>query len=97
MQTDNGISLWPGIINGSPQNCNLKSHPWGRRTYYLGLFPNKDSRLLLMRAFPALFKSGYRMLAQVGDVYAVTSLYCFYFFSFNDCILRLSQIIFHEN
>ena len=29
MQTDNDISLWPGIINRTPQNCNLKSYLWG--------------------------------------------------------------------
>ena len=30
-QTDD-IHLRPGIINGSPQNSNLKSRPWGGRT-----------------------------------------------------------------
>ena len=44
--------------------------------------------------FPALLKSGCRLLAPSGDVYAVTSLYCFHFLSFNDCILKLSQIIY---
>ena len=38
-----------------------------------------------------LSQSGYRLLAQFSDV---TSLYCFYLFSFNDRMLRLSQIIF---
>ena len=34
---------------------------------------------------------------QFGDVCAVNSTYCFYFFYFNDCILNLSQIIFYKN
>ena len=29
-----------------------------------------------------------RFLAQFGDVHAITSLYCFYFFSFEDCISK---------
>ena len=41
MQTDNDISLWPGIINRTPQNCNLKSYLWGdvlpRTTSQVGL------------------------------------------------------------
>ena len=36
-------------------------------------------------------QSGCRLLAQFSDV---TSLSCFYLFSFNDRILKLSQIIF---
>ena len=32
MRTDDDISLHPGIISRSPQNCNLKSHPWGGST-----------------------------------------------------------------
>ena len=55
--------------------------------HYLGPFPNWDSRLLLTRDFPALFKSGCRS-AQFGDIYAVI----FSIVSFNDYILKLSQI-----
>lgn len=35
-------------------------------------------------------KSGYKS-TQFGEVYTVTSLYWFYFFSFNECIL--SQVL----
>ena len=28
-QTADDTSLQPGIVSGSPQNCNLKSHQWG--------------------------------------------------------------------
>ena len=94
-QTDDDISLWPGMINRSPQNCNLKSHLWGGHSAG-GPFPSWDSKLLLTRDLPSLFKSGYR-LAQLGDAYAITRLYYFYFFSFNDCILKSSQIIFYKN
>ena len=31
-QTDNDISLQPGIISGRPPNCNLKSHSWSKDT-----------------------------------------------------------------
>ena len=41
--------------------------------------------------FPA-FKSGCTFSVQVGDVYAITFSCCFYF-SFNDCILKLNQTI----
>ena len=59
--------------------------------HYPGPFLNWDSRLLLLRDFSALFKSGC-WLAQFADECAVTFLCCFYFSSFNDCILKLSQI-----
>ena len=39
-----------------------------------------------------VLKSGCRS-AQFGDVCAVTLFYCFHFSSFNDCMLKLSQII----
>ena len=54
-------------------------------------FSKWDSRLLLRKGLlSTVSKSGYRP-AQFDDVYTVTSLYCF--FSFNDCILKLGQII----
>ena len=31
-QTDNDISLQPGIISVSPQSYNMKSHPWSGHT-----------------------------------------------------------------
>ena len=78
----------PNGFNGSLQSCNLKSHP------RVEALPRTLSQLELQIAvtwdFPALFKSGYRS-AQFGDVNTVTSLYCFYFFSFNNCILKLSN------
>ena len=44
-QNDDNINLWPGIISGSPQSFNMKSHPWGGCTA-CDLFPNWDSKLL---------------------------------------------------
>ena len=94
-QTDDDISLWPGMINRSPQNCNLKSHLWGGHAAG-GPFPSWDSKLRLRRDLPSLLKSGYR-LAQPGDAYAITCLCYLYFFSFNDCVWKSSQIIFCKN
>ena len=54
--------------------------------------PNWDSKLLLMREFPVLFNSDC-WLAKCGDICAVISLYCFYVFSFNDCILKSNNLI----
>ena len=47
---DDDISLQPGILSGSPQNCNLKSHQWGGCTAQ-DPFPNWDSKLLLLGTF----------------------------------------------
>ena len=60
-------------------------------THLLGPLPNWNSRLLLTWKFPALFKSRCRLLSQFGNVHTITSLYCFYFFSFNAHILKLTQ------
>ena len=60
-------------------------------TRHSGNFPTYDSRLLLTSDFPELFNECWS--AQFGDVCAVTSLYCFYFFSFNNCIFKLIQMI----
>ena len=84
-QTGDDISSWSGYKKEPPILQYELSPMWW--IYCPGLFPNWDSRLLLMRDFPVLYKSGYRSLAQFGDVYAVTSLYYLYFCSFNDCIL----------
>ena len=45
-----------------------------------------------LRDFPVLFSSGCQ-LTQFGDVYAVACLYCFYFFSLNDCILKSNYLL----
>ena len=60
-----------------------------------GTLSQLELRIAVIQDFPMLLKSRYR-LAQFGDVYIVTSLYCFYFFSFNECMLKLSQIILHK-
>ena len=60
------------------------------------LFPNWDSTLLFTRDFPVLFNSGCWSV-RFGDVCAINSLYCFYCFYFNDCILKLSQIIYKNS
>lgn len=31
-QIDDDITVWPGIISGSPPNCNSRSHVWGGHT-----------------------------------------------------------------
>lgn len=31
-QTEDDVSLWPGIISRNPQQCNVKSRPWGGHT-----------------------------------------------------------------
>ena len=62
-------------------------------THCLGTFPNWDSRLLLTSEFPALFNSGC-WSAQIDVACTVIFLCCLYFIYFNDCILKLSQIIF---
>ena len=57
--------------------------PWGRK---------ESDRTSL--SLSGLFTCGCRCrlnLVIYTDIYAVTSLYCFYFFSFNDCILKLRK------
>ena len=87
-QTDDGISWRPGIIIGSAQNCHLKSHPWGRCTTLI--FSNWASRLLLTSHGCSSLDVGCQ-----PNLVMYTLLH-FYFFSFNDCILKLSQIIFYK-
>ena len=55
-----------------PTKLQFEMSPMGWHTT-LEPFPNWDPRLLLMRAFPALLKSGYKW-AQFGDVYAAISI-----------------------
>ena len=62
----------------------------------LGILSQLRLQMLLMRNFPAIFKSGCRLSAQFGNVYAFASIYCFYLFSFNDYILKWNQIIFYR-
>ena len=38
VQTDDDAHLWPEIISGGPQSCNVKSHPWGEHAAW-GLLP----------------------------------------------------------
>ena len=54
----------------------------------LGILSQLRLQMLLMRNFPAIFKSGCRVSAQFGNVSAFASIYCFYLFSFNDYILK---------
>ena len=41
-----GISLQPGIINKTPPNCNLKSHPWSGHISWD--FPSWDFRSMFL-------------------------------------------------
>ena len=67
--------------------CGMDAPP--RTLSWLGL------QIVVILAFEAMFTFGCK-LAQFGVVYTVTSVYCFYFFSFNDWILKLAQIIFFK-
>ena len=76
-QTDDDISLQPGVLSGNPQNCNLKSYLWSGRTAW-DLFPTGtpnhcDSGLPI-----TLFNSGC-WSTHFGDVCAVPLLYGFCF------------------
>ena len=90
MQTDNDIRLQLGIINGESLKLQFEVSPMG--WMHPGVPPNWNSRLLLMRDFPVL-SLDVRHRNLVMYVWAVTFLSCFYLSSFNDCILKLSQII----
>ena len=62
----------------------------------LGSFPNWDS-IAVYKGLPSnVQKSGCRLSAQFGNVYATAAIYCFYLFTFNDYILKWSQIIFYK-
>ena len=67
-------------------------HPWvdaPPRTFsQLGL------QVAVSKGLPSAVQVWMEVLAQSGGVYIVTSLCCFYFFSLNDCILKVSQIIY---
>ena len=84
MQTDD-ISLWPGIISGNSQNCNLKSHPWGGRTAWdlsqLGL------QIAVTQDFPAAVWIWKWVSAQFSDV-------CFVIYSVNILIPFLPIIVY---
>ena len=86
VQTDDDVCLWPEIISGSSQSCNLKSHPWGEHSAW-DLLPIGTPDCCYT-GLPAVFKSGCGLSAQFGDVCAVPSLCGFYFFALNDCILK---------
>lgn len=86
------MSFHPGILSGGPPKLQFEVSLVGW-VHHLGPFPSWDSRLLFMRDFPAPFKSGCR-LTQFGDTCAVTFLYCL--FSLNDCMLKLSQVIYKK-
>ena len=52
---DDDVSLWPGIIGGSPQNCNLKSLRGG---YALPrTLPKLGLQTAVNQDFTVLFKS----------------------------------------
>ena len=54
-QNDDDTSFCPAIINRSPQNCNLKSHPWG--VYTSIPFSQLRLQIAVTQDFPVLFKS----------------------------------------
>ena len=72
--------LWldgPLLASGSLQSCYLKSHGWdGCITW--DPFPTV-LQIAVISDCPVLSKCGCRS-STFGDIYAVTSLYCFYFF-----------------
>ena len=73
--------FWPGEFHG--QRSLAGYSPWGCK---------ESDRTSL--SLSGLFTCGCRCwlnLVIYTDIYAVTSLYCFYFFSFNDCILKLRK------
>ena len=69
-------------------------HPWvdapPRAFFQLGL------QTAVKAGLPSAVQVWTDMLAQFGDVHIVTSRYCFYFFSLNDYILKVSQIIYKK-
>ena len=62
----------------------------------LGSFPNWDSTAVYKGLPSNVQKSGCRLSAQFGNVYAPAAIYCFYLFTFNDYILKWSQIILYK-
>ena len=85
MQTDDDISLKPGIISGSPLTT-IWSLTHGVDTP-LRTLSRCDSRLLLTRDLPDLFKSGCRLLVYCLLVLSLVSISFFLFF-FNDITVQ---------
>ena len=73
--------------------CSLELYAEAPQTAIRGLTCGMDApprtlsrlglQIVVILAFEAMFTFGCK-LAQFGVVYTVTSVYCFYFFSFND-------------
>ena len=76
-----------GLLTAAPMTAV------GRRTLGVDAQPGILSQLgarLTLRDFPGMEKSGCRLGTHLGDVCALTPLCCFYFFSFETCMLKLS-------
>ena len=84
-QTDDDISLPPGIISGSPELQSLKSQPQSGMCC-LGLFANWGSRCAVTQDFPVLFESGCWSKPSL----VMYPLLFLVLFSFNVSILKVS-------
>ena len=94
VQTDDNISLQPGIISRSPRKSNLKSHQWSEYTAQ-GHFLTGTPHCCLRGTSQCCLIPDVGLHNLVMYVLLILSIVsCFYF---NDCTLKLSQIIFYKN
>ena len=88
MQTENDISVaWAYKQEPPKLQFEVSTVNW---THCLDLFPTGTPDCCQKGLPSMLFKYGY-CLAKFGDICAVTLFYCFYFTSFDDYILKISQ------
>ena len=80
MQTNDAITVRPGIISRNPQNCNLKSNPLSGRTAW-DIFPTGTPDCCYLGLPSAVCLD----VGRPNLVMYVLLLYFFYF-SFNDYI-----------
>ena len=72
MHTDVHVSLWPDY---KQESLKLPSEVAHRADALPRTCPDCDSKLLLMRDFPVLFKAGCRLAQSVMYIHAVISLF----------------------